>query len=82
MSQNLVIPPVPESREDKYLWIDKMVELGWTVVRACKMAGVPKISYYKLHKAKEENPADATGEVSGQEADSNPSEDTPKGVAS
>lgn len=48
MAENLAIPPVPEDRPGKYAWITKMVALGFTVRAACKRAGVPTVSYYKL----------------------------------
>lgn len=73
MSENLVIPPVPEERQQKYLWIDKMVELGWSVVRACEMAEVPKISYYKLYKNK--GPSTDTAEANDQPCDETTNQD-------
>lgn len=48
MSENLAIPPMPEDRPGKYRWIQQMVDLGFKVRVACKMAGVPEVSFYKI----------------------------------
>lgn len=48
MSEKPVIPPIPEDRPGKYRWITEMVALGFKVGAACKMAGVPTVSYYKI----------------------------------
>lgn len=48
MAENLAIPPIPEDRPGKYEWITKMVALGFKVKEACRLAGVPVVSYYKI----------------------------------
>ena len=48
MAENLAIPPIPDDRPGKYEWITKMVGLGFSVRKACAMAGVPTITYYRL----------------------------------
>lgn len=59
--ENPVFPPVPESRAERYKWIDRMVAAGLKVKRACEMAGVPEISYYKIHRAKKQEPPGSGG---------------------
>lgn len=65
MTETQVIPPVPQNRQGQYLWIDKMVALGFSVTKACELAGVPKVSYYKLHLNKQSDPANADATGSG-----------------
>lgn len=52
MSENQVIPPVPESRVDRYKWIDHVVSLGLSVAKACRIAEIPRTSYYQLYLPK------------------------------
>lgn len=63
MEEILAIDPVPEGREDKYLWIDRMVARGFKVQDACKVAGVPRGSYYMIHRARTEGPRTRQGDA-------------------
>ena len=46
----MAIDPVPDSRQEKYEWIDRMVARGFKCGDACQVAGVPRGSYYMLHR--------------------------------
>lgn len=64
MEENLVIPPVPAGRNDRYRWIDDRVAQGFKVKAACEQAGVPYISYLRLWKQKSLGPEHRTSEAS------------------
>jgi len=50
MEEILAIDPVPSTRAEIYLWIDRMVARGFKAKDCCAVAGIPRQSYYMLHK--------------------------------
>ncbi len=52
MDEILAIDPVPNTRKEAYQWIDRMVARGFKIIDVCEVAGIPRVSYYMLHKRK------------------------------
>ncbi len=52
MDEILAIDPVPNTRQEAYHWIDRMVARGFKIIDVCRLAGIPRGSYYMLHKRK------------------------------
>ncbi len=50
MEEILKIDPVPSTRAEIYLWVDRMVARGFTAKHCCAVAKIPRQSYYMLHK--------------------------------
>lgn len=55
MGENLAIPPMPEGREARMAWITEMASLGFKVKEACRLAGIPAISYYVFRRRAQES---------------------------